>query len=186
MPSNLNSSQIKNIARSLRYQELTELIGQEVVIQDISTIEEDLWHQLPGISEENKLIRPAEKYLRGALGKYSLLDLTLTASPSLLKDQYETGIRLLEKLRFVRSNASPSNDTVFGNEDDPTCLTSLMECLETDQTTILLFLRSEKLVGKGRHWLGELPQDYFPRSFEVQDACVTNADFVWFHKHFYL
>jgi hypothetical protein len=31
-----------------------------------------------------------------------------------------------------------------------------------------------------------LPVDYFPRAFTITDACVTNADFVWFHKHFYL
>lgn len=32
----------------------------------------------------------------------------------------------------------------------------------------------------------EPPPDYFPRTFTVTDACITNASLIWLGKHFYL
>jgi hypothetical protein len=37
-----------------------------------------------------------------------------------------------------------------------------------------------------RQQLLTIPNGYLPRSFRVEDACVTNASSVWLWKHFYL
>jgi hypothetical protein len=50
---------------------------------------------------------------------------------------------------------------------------------------ILLFLTTNRTLDWKNHLLS-LPDDYFPRTFLVEDACVTNTGWVWFNKHFYL
>jgi hypothetical protein len=46
--------------------------------------------------------------------------------------------------------------------------------------------------GKGRLFEGgisemeTLLEGFFPHRMTISDACLTNADSIWFHKHFYL
>lgn len=53
-------------------------------------------------------------------------------------------------------------------------------------------LKSLLRAGKGKLLLGGVAEmnvllaDFFPYVMAVSDACLTNADFLWFHKHSYL
>jgi hypothetical protein len=188
MPAKSDLSLVKRIARRLRYRELTDIIGQQVVIHGLSTIEEDVLQQLSISNKDWTLVGPEAKFLQRALGKYSLMDLTFKAPMSLLIETYEGGIPLLRKLHFIPSSSdelSKVADEVFLSENDPSCLNDLDESISAEHTFVKLFMESERIQGTGKHLIGELPDGYFPRTFAVKDACVTNADFVWFHKHFY-
>ena len=46
--------------------------------------------------------------------------------------------------------------------------------------------KAELLNGGSAGSLDSLLENYFPKTFEVADACLTNAAFIWFHKHFYM
>ena len=85
----------------------------------------------------------------------------------------------------------------FGN--DPTCLESLRNDLKAERTTLRLFLEEEPRRDFAKHMVrlaenGGLTEDfingfwasYFPKDFVIADACITNAPFIWFHKHFWM
>jgi len=106
------------------------------------------------------------------------------------------GIPLLKQLGFVIEPEPQPPVSAEGDlwDDDPTCLAELAEDLNAQQLVVRLFLELPQ-GSAGLPKPGEpanlfepftLPTDYFPRTFTVSDACITNAGFVWFHKHFYL
>lgn len=185
---------IKKISRELRYRTMNELIGKTIPINDLESVEQDVTSSLGSMLPENsKLIGPARKYMEGVSAIYGLLDLTYTVPSSLLESQYESGISLLKALHFLIDSEKAEEITremrelaADTNEDfnDPTCLQNLNEALETKQTFLRLFLQTDHKA-QGRERLGLLLPGFFPREFTVKDACVTNSDFVWFHKHFY-
>jgi hypothetical protein len=127
------------------------------------------------------------------IAKYGILDLDFLAPDSLLDTEFEHGIRLLKRLGFI-----PTPEAVQRHEQemqewpedmadvmkDFTCLDQLNESLEQKQWIIRLFLQTTHQTLKLEQRL-TLPPTYLPRVFTVSDACVTNADFVWFHRHFY-
>jgi hypothetical protein len=78
------------------------------------------------------------------------------------------------------------DDALGGNSTDPTCLRELDEDINQNEVVIRLFLEGRKIGSLGPHILGKLPLDYLPQEFTIKDACMTNAGFIWFHKHFYM
>ena len=76
--------------------------------------------------------------------------------------------------------------------DDATCLELLQDDLELNQVWLLLFMEGGKPAGRTGDYGQEaqavlrVPEGYLPRPFSITDACITNADAVWFFKHFYL
>jgi hypothetical protein len=183
---------LKDVARQLRYRDLPGLTGSSVLIKSADKVEADIKAALSHeLQFETHLIGPEQKYISGAMAKYGLLDLTFSAPGSLQRGEYESGIHLLKRLGFLpegeQAEALSELSHVLGEkEDDPTCLLELYEDISLDQTLLRLFLESDRIPGMGPHIPGKLPDDYLPRIFKVTDACVTNAEFVWFHKHFYL
>ena len=186
-----NSSRalLNSIAQQLRFKELSSLIGHHVLIRTIDSIQSDLRDALNDtVISGSEMVSPDRRFLEVAMAKYGILDLTLTSPTALLDSDYESGLSVLRKLGFLQERGEAKSPTFLDpiSEEDPTCLTELHEDLQEDREVVRLFLRSDKIAGKGPHLVGRLPVDYLPRDFMVQDACVTNAGFVWFHKHFYL
>jgi hypothetical protein len=130
--------------------------------------------------------------------KYGLLDLTFDTTGGLLDESDRPRLSILSEFGFVGS--AEENDEVcefFGN--DPTCLESLREDLKAERTTLRLFLEEEPRRDLAKHMVrlaenGGLTEDfinaflvsYFPKDFVIADACMTNAPFIWFHKHFWM
>jgi hypothetical protein len=68
---------------------------------------------------------------------------------------------------------------------DPTwVLEELVRDLDAPHAFLKLFVEVEG--GVDMRARINLPPGYFPRAFTVVDACVTNASFIWFAKHFCL
>jgi hypothetical protein len=181
---------IKKISRELRYRTLNELIGTTIPINGLESVEQDVASRLDALFPENcRLIGPERKSMEGSTAKYGLLDLTYTAPSFLLESQYESGISLLKTLHFLIGPEEAEEIVremreLDENFDDPTCLQNLNEDLEMKQTFLRLFLQTDHKA-QGREILGILSPGFFPRVFTVKDACATNSDYVWFHKHFY-
>jgi hypothetical protein len=118
------------------------------------------------------------------------------------------GISLLKKLGFAMHRVE-INQTLSDDGEDPTCLTELEQDIEKHETLLRLFLEKKpghffapeymkEMIRSGRMQRilaaseagGEefrlVVDECFPDNFVVTDACITNAGFVWFHKHSYL
>jgi hypothetical protein len=196
------TSILKDVARKLRYRVLSEFIGQEVEIHSLETIEADIRRAYGELwPEKCTLIDKSVSPL--AITKYGILDLRFLVADNKLVSDYQTGIPLLKDLAFVvpleKEEELKESARVLGDKfaDDPTCLKELAEDLAKEQTLLKLFFRGEAGVAiylaqdlpieeKVKYMESPtLPPGYFPQVFTATDACFTNADFVWFHKHFY-
>lgn len=188
-----DSFSIKSLARTIRYRELSNLIGREITVHSIEGIIPDIQTALvDSLPNDSRLIGPQSKSLRVMIAKYGIIDLEFEVESSNLSSGFRKGISVLKELGFVIDPKSAEESAslareLFGDEsDDPTCLTQLGEELKQGKTVMRLFLRSERIQGMGSHLVGHLPSDYFPKLFTLEDACIANSGFVWFHKHFYV
>jgi hypothetical protein len=91
------------------------------------------------------------------------------------------GIPLLRQLKL----ASPLAEDERGREVQQDILEQISNQISQNNVYILLFLTTERTLDWKEHqW--SLPDNYFPRPFMVEDACVTNTNWAWLNKHFYL
>src|SRR5690348_3076147 len=94
---------IKQVARTLRYRSLPDLIGQELLISDRKLVAQEVQSSLlTKFSYQFDFLKPETKYIEGAIAKYGLIDLTFSTSADLFGTDYEHGIPLLKKLNFLK------------------------------------------------------------------------------------
>lgn len=197
---------LRRVSRQLKYRALPVLIGRRVVVSitvsATSEVHDQLRDSLPvGIQFKG----PESKYIKASLAKYGILDLTFTVERVVWESRDGPGMPLLEDFGFVFRDQEPS-EALSPFDKDPTCLEQLQQDINEQQTVLKLFFEEQpkrdmqayiahllesgkaKILFNGRGFddLDQLLVDYFPKTFEVADACLTNADFVWFHKHFYM
>lgn len=195
---------LKKIAKDIRYCPLLDIIGQEIEMSSLETIEADIRKTLGDLfPKESVLISTIQPM---AIAKYGILDLEFQVPNPILEANYQNGISLLGELGFVNQPEQYPNihqidlDFAFLADlaDDPFCLIELAQDISKNQTFLKLFLTGQPVLEArnleqmsaqtARRFFDNLtlPSDYFPQTFRVVDACFTNASFVWFHKHFYL
>jgi len=188
---------LKKVAREIRYRSLPDLIAQPVEIYSLETVEIDIRQALGAKwPNECRLVSKASQ-MAMTIAKLGIMDLRFSAPKSILADEYENGLSLLKKLGFLaESETEQTTEQEFeiAFTDDPTCLSQLADDIAKNSTLLKLFLKREAGFEKSmREAVGiiamekpELPSNYFPLILSITDACFTNADFVWFLKHFYL
>jgi hypothetical protein len=188
----MSTSLLKSVAGHLRYRELTSLLGRKVVIQALDTVESDIRSALSDTPvSDGALASPERKYIEGAMAKYGILDLTFVSPSYQLDEDFQDGLGMLKRFGFLprgkqAEELAKFDDALGGNSTDPTCLRELDEDINQNEVVIRLFLEGRKIGSLGPHILGKLPLDYLPQEFTIKDACMTNAGFIWFHKHFYM
>lgn len=187
---------LKEVARGIRYHSLPHLIGRKIKIINLETVEADVQKNLGKLLPNECMLNPDTVKPLG-IAKYGILDLEFLVPNTTLESDYQLGIALLRELGFdvKREQTKGTGDSLT---DDPFCLPELAEDIAKKQTLLKLFLESDSIVPKYvsarmsyeaiRELLDNLtlPAEYFPQEFVITDACLTNAGFIWFHKHFYL
>jgi hypothetical protein len=126
---------------------------------------------------------PGLPYRAGAIAKYGILDVTFGVRATPLEIR-RPGLGILRSLALVDGEeGSDADDLIDGFLGD---LTTESEAREL---YLKVFLRTEdSLPGIGalqRLRQGMAP-GFWPHSFVVRDACLTNAPSIWLSKHFYL
>jgi len=182
---NETNSLIKKKSKKLKYRYRSKLVGMKVTINRIETIEEDICHAISEIfPEEYKLI--SDKYcVEGTIVKYDLLDLTFSTSSKLLESKYESGIPLLEKLGFLPLRGEEKDDR------DPNFMSSLAKDIDRNKKYIKMFLRRVdrrpiiKILEDCQKFDYNLPPDYLPQQFKIENACITNSDWIWVYEYVY-
>jgi hypothetical protein len=185
-------SLVKTIAKNIKYQELSELIGKTVTINSIDTLPDDIRRDL-GLFANTRWLTKDEKFLRGAIAKYGLIDLDYLYYGE-LPPTAESGIKLIRRFHLVQENSENENDE-FSRELTglgQSFLEDMGEELNSNQVYFKAFLRTEH--PKGLEGLQTFfsfkqgqafPDDYFPREFVVEDAALSNTSHIWMFRHFY-
>jgi len=189
---------LRQVSQQLRYRALAGLIGRGVAVTSVDSAPLEVAVQLQDrLPSGARFKGPEAKYIRIAVAKYGILDLTFLVDSLLWSADDAPGIPLLENLGFVVRDPATSDGPGLLDDNDPTCLEQLQEDINHEDAFVKLFLEErpnrtlkERLTSStqlGAALSGGLDvlDNYFPRTFEVVDACLTNSAFVWFHKHFY-
>jgi len=175
---------LRRLHRSIAYTALDVLIGQRVTVRSAETAPDDVIDCLRGhYALEVTTREPDLRYRIGAILKYGLLDLTFgVASTDLQAARSGIGI-----LRDVGWADSPADADVFDEEG----LFDLVRDAESGQFVLKVFLDSDGRLPFPREQrtirLPEaVPPSFWPATFVVRDACLTNVRAIWLFKHFYL
>lgn len=133
---------------------------------------------------------PEEPYRTGALAKYGLLDLRYNAPPDLAATEHHHGLSLLKELGFVEHPGdfaweALKADDMFG------FVTDLLDEFDKNETILKVFLEERPKrpfppPPEWERWVRERSSMPFPKTMEIVDACITNAESVWLSKHFYM
>ena len=133
--------------------------------------------------------------------RYGILDLTFEVREITWSTEDKGGPRLLRDFGFAvdPDEETDQRESLFDLGDDLTCLGELDEEIACGASVLRLFLEERPVRDMEEHMLrlglnGGLTErfvddfllNYFPKSFVVTDACLTNAPFLWFHKHFWM
>jgi hypothetical protein len=138
--------------------------------------------------------------------KYGILDLTFCVDGFLWTPEDSGGTMLLKEFGFAAHDTDPQQCT---DMYDPTCLQELNDDIAKEQCLLRVFLekkpgywttpeymreqlqngwfpRMSAASEAGEAAYQKLVEECFPAEFTVTDSCITNASFIWFHKHSYL
>jgi hypothetical protein len=194
---------------TIRYREITSLIGQDIFVSNFEQIRDELTQTIHSFVPDCGGLESSDSNITGALAKYSILDLQFLMQQNLLSRQDSASRKMLSQLGFLGNNKDRRSAKEV-QEKDPTCIESLLEAAAKGKEWLLVFL---DLVPQGNPILDAsnaataarkagVPDDEvfsyifdravealpsrFPARFRIVDACITNSDFIWVHKHFYL
>jgi hypothetical protein len=188
----MTDPRVLRIARELRYRPLPALIGRRVEIASIASIE-GMVRDLASLYLPFDARWQPPEMLEGALAKYGLIDTELSAPEHLLDiPDTQRGLELMRELGFLVSAEELAELAEALGDGGEFCFEQLIADLDARSCVLKLFLQDEIAFDariarfKATALQLVLPVDYFPRELVVIDACVTNARFVWFNKHFYL
>lgn len=171
---------IKQLARTTRYDALTEWIGEQVFINRYETIKQDIEDAFASsFWDQSALIEVDKRRRTMAFAKYGIVDLRFALTSEWMWHGDNDGVGLLRQLHLIPPLAADDlirdfqqskleelvNDTIQNNVYAMLFLKSAVR-----STSDVLLTQSDALSGY----------------FVVEDACVTNARMVWLNKHFYI
>ena len=179
------------IVRELRYETLHTLIDKEVTVESLDAI----YDPVAALAERHLefTLEPPDdatamsKDLEGALRKYGYIDFQVPCDATIQLTKTENA----QKVRAL--GFAPRLDDDDRIDDEADCFISeLHDGMSSDTTWLKLFLHAQ-----ASDFMSARPQRArdraylhdgvpLPMTFRVVDACVTNAPFVWFHRHLYL
>ncbi len=188
---------LKKLARELKYLPLDLLWNYPITINSIATLESDIRAELGKIVPAGCSLVTEPEIAYGMLAKYDFIDLTVRVPDHLLlESNYQSGIPLLRQLLPA---PEPLDEEDIDEETDElfnglSILEMLADDIDEGLTLCRIFLESqsarsftERVRDNVLDWpLLILPNKYFPHRLAIRDACLTNAQNVWFYKYFYL
>lgn len=188
-------SLVKQLARTIKYRPLPELIGQKITIHGLDSIASDVQHSLwPSLVDDCHWYITQESFLRGQIAKYGLLDLTFHAPNNILENDYQNGISLLKDLRLVSHTKEIKDESEEDKQitkalfDSSNEFKQMLKDIAENKNFLLLFLQTEPFrttKERFKYTINSLPEGYFPREFIIEDAALTNLRIAWLWKHFY-
>lgn len=179
------STLIKRLLNELKYQELNELIGKKINITSAEEAPNEIMPILnEAISTDIQFKGPKEEYRRATVVKHGILDLVYDIPITMLQTNNLTETNLLKVLRL-------SDQSLINNEDSDGLsiyLEIFLDDLKEQESLLKVFLQTKvewdwkqyrKNIREG------IPDEYWPRTFIIEDACLTNVSSIWLERHLY-
>lgn len=188
-------SSIKRLSRELRYKEIDKLIGTEVVLTNVKESPYEIISMIKGNFTSELIFNSDDlKSCQASISKYGIFTIDYHIDPKELDINYQNGMELLKKLGIVEPDLMDDEDM---DEDEKDFLYDLsiaklgvhIDDLDKNEVLLTLFLTTEvewdwsenpKFVEEG------LPKKYWPRTFTIEDACISNISSIWLSKRFYM
>lgn len=180
-----NVRRLLGIARGLRYRTLDGVVGRSARVASGPTAIADvltaLDGRLPPRIDATRQPAPPPK----TIAKYGLIDLEFALPPGAAP-----ALPRLSRAEFRALGVLGRDQQSGDGAIDEACLDMFLEEVSEGSLLLKLILDAEgderSVSERLRHTAKGLPGRYFPRSFRVRDACLTNAPMLWLSKHFYL
>jgi hypothetical protein len=195
---------LRPVIRELRYRPVTELIGERIQISGLDAVVGGmLLHLASKVPWPLRFKGPGPEEMTICAVKYGILDLTFAIDGLVVWCEGDApGLPLLKEFGFVQPREPGQGKGTF-ECNDLTCITELYNDIQKREALLRVFLwngdddHTKKLIQ--RFGMKELMKDFmeaetlekylhvcFPGEFTITDSCLTNAEFIWIHKHFYL
>jgi len=200
--------------RKLKYRHLPELIGRQIAIPAITQVEEPVLAAIVPVFRSSFKLKDSFENLALVMRKYGFLDVTLISSEPLLAPSDKISRAVIRELGYSPRPSGPGTDLEPGAKEqlgsDRACLEVLIEDIAEETCFLRLFLNSkwsegaiirfvkqmneeraqgvseEDAIDAAATTLAEKMRGWFPVTFTVEDACLSNSDSIWLAKHGYL
>jgi hypothetical protein len=199
--------------RKLKYRHLPELIGRQITISAITQVEEPILAAIAPAIRATFRLKDSVEDLALVMRKYGFLDVTLISLEPLLAPSDKINRAVIGELGYSTrpdnpgANLEPDFKEQLGS--DRACLEVLIEDI-AEQTCLRLFLNSKWSEGAPLRFVKQINEErsrgvseedavdavastfaermhgWFPVTFTVEDACLSNSDSIWLAKHGYL
>lgn len=170
---------LRKLAQRLKYSQVIDILEREVIVRSPDSAQADVLEQLAdGLPAE---LEPGGKdpvWIGATIAKYGLMDLEYGLPSEMGSGAARIGANDLRQML-------KGNDPV---EPFESVLELLLEDLDKTPTTLRLYLTTEHQwrADKQKYVHEGLPNSYWPLTFVVQDARITNSSLMWANHHFYL
>jgi hypothetical protein len=200
--------------RELKYRYLAALVGQKVIIPSITQVEGPILASVSTAVKGNFDLKDSANNLTLMMWKHGFLDVTFTSSEDLLTPADKITRAVVSELGYSPRPNDPAADLAPSIKEqlgsDRGCLEVLIEDLRKQGCVLRLFLNSkwsedalmrfvkqiaqersdgaseESAIDLAGQTLSERMHAWFPVTFTVEDACLSNSDAIWLAKHGYL
>ena len=183
------------VARSLRYQRLPQIIGTDLCVDTLPLIFDSLANltrqHLSIQLEPPDDVTSLNRRLVSPIGKYGLIDFEYPCAAT-VESLKTDNVKLLREFGFVGKTDKESDDLLLIDDDLEYCIRQIHDDISENQIWLKLFFHTTNVDFSKLGIETRLRQTYnpeliqFPLNFRCVDACLTNAPFIWFHRYFYL
>ena len=196
----MNQSSVSTVAayRRLKYRELSDFKGRQVVIPSFAEIDKAILREMAPVLPAQFSLQDTAPWITMLMAKYGALDLTfgaahvLPAADTITWDALrELGLAgddnvLAEEFEWVEK--SLSEDACFLRVFLTWVLPSVAMEFRDQQAKIEI---TKGVPPRLAHdaaldTLADTIEQRFPITVTIDDACLTNAKFIWVQAHFYL
>ncbi len=186
----------------VRYRELSDLIGRTVTISSLHRIGADLLLAVNSSVPPVSTVKP-DFDQRAILGKYKMLDVAFPLQEPELSPSDTVGRQGLVELGYMEEHEAATNEKT--EKDDDYFLRDLIQQTQQGKEWLKFVLDVWPLRDACREYMNAIRPNgqnadsdeawgklmiqvdqLFPGQFRIRDACITNARYIWFHKHFYM
>lgn len=183
---------VRRVAKNLRYRTIDKLIDTNIEISSLESLHSKVKESVETCDSGFMLALPPDgdqDRVNKVFLKYGFVDIRFTENALAMDSIPKGGIQLLRDFEFVFGRSELEK---LGLEDDSdgfgkSSFESLDEEISANQLHVLTWLSGTKKLESGqRPPLYHNPSRIaFPLQLTISDACITNAPFAWFNRHFY-
>lgn len=179
-------SVIKELVRGLRFSSVDQLVGLSLELTSIEKAPDEVRSLIRQHGFD--IAGDVRDLSVGAFLKYGLLDYDFVVENTELAAEPQR-VRFLKDMGFLPDKKDVDDD-VFPDAGIG-FLEEMLDQVRQNQLLFKIFLDSQGAYRGARGaqeetWMNADPDQYFPCTFMVCDACLTNCSSIWLNKHFYL